>query len=68
MKLGKAIVIEEGEGRLYTPGGSFSGAFFEEEATEEALHAEAPVAAVVPSPPPTKTGTLDGSRDRPRRL
>jgi uncharacterized protein len=51
MKLGKAIVIEEGEGRLYTPGGSFSGAFFEEEAAPLT-----PVAAEAPAPPPTKPG------------
>jgi len=59
MKLGKAIVIEEGEGRLYTPGGSFEGSFFEEEVTE-VLHSapeEAPVPAEVPPPPPpTKPG------------
>jgi uncharacterized protein len=58
MKLGKAIVIEEGEGRLYTPGGSFNGSFFEEEAPEEEAAPEAPVPAFVPppAPPPTKPG------------
>ena len=55
MKLGKPIVIEEGEGRLYSPEGSFTGSFFEEGAPEEVLHSEGPVAAP-PSPPPTKPG------------
>jgi uncharacterized protein YggE len=54
MKLGKAIVIEEGEGRLYTPGGSFEGSFFEEEVEE--VFAPTPAAAVPPPPPPTKPG------------
>jgi uncharacterized protein len=66
MKLGKAIVIEEGQGRLYTPGGSFEGSFFEEEVTEvlHASPAEAPVpASVPPPPPPTKPGrsTVDAT-------
>jgi uncharacterized protein len=67
MKLGKAIVIEEGQGRLYTPGGSFSGSFFEEE-VREVIHPPPSVAAPVPAlvpppPPPTKPGrsTVDAT-------
>jgi uncharacterized protein YggE len=46
--LGRAIVIEEGNGRISTPGGEFSGGFFEEGAPESAAKAVAP---------PTKPGT-----------
>jgi uncharacterized protein len=52
MKLGKPIVIEEGEGRLYTPGGSFNGSFFAEEAAPAPAFAPPKVVA----PPPTKPG------------
>jgi uncharacterized protein len=60
MKLGKAVVIEEGQGRLYTPGGSFEGSFFAEEEAggleEEVLHSTANVKAEEAAPPPTKPG------------
>jgi uncharacterized protein YggE len=58
MKLGKAIVVEEGQGRLYTPGGSFRDSYFEEESggVEEVLHSSAAVEAEEAAPPPTKPG------------
>jgi uncharacterized protein len=56
MKLGKPIVIEEGEGRLYTPGGSFNGSFFGEEGAPEFAAAPPPVPPKAVAPPPTKPG------------